>query len=314
MSLTMIGNQNIIFFCACYTIYNLVWGLQYLAMDTIIMDAITPNIENYIYKIDYWFTNLAMAFGALLGGIMYHQNKALLFFIAFIIFLLVLMALWKCVPKDESSKPIKTDMTKNMFSIFNSYEVVLKDIRFIMLTIGFSMIMMGELSASSYIAVQLKEEFSTDLIFHIDGVKMYSVLMIVNTILVITATYMISKIIVNYTEKKILILGLAMYIIGYSQITYLNDFYLLIIFMIIATIGEIIYVPIYAENMFKIIPKDKRGTYSALNSLGFNFAELVARFGIVLGVFLSSKMMGLYTFIFLCIGAVFNERLYLWSL
>ena len=39
------------------------------------MDAITPDIESYIYKIDYWLTNVAVALGALLGGILYSNNQ-----------------------------------------------------------------------------------------------------------------------------------------------------------------------------------------------------------------------------------------------
>ena len=35
------------------------------------MDAITPEVEQYIYKISYWLTNIAVAFGALIGGLMY---------------------------------------------------------------------------------------------------------------------------------------------------------------------------------------------------------------------------------------------------
>ena len=39
-----------------------------------------------------------------------------------------------------------------------------------------------------------------------------------------------------------------------------------------------------------MIPEDKRGTYSAVNTIGFNFSELLARLGIVLGtIFLLFK-------------------------
>lgn len=55
--------------------------------------------------------------------------------------------------------------------------------------------------------------------------------------------------------------------------------------MIIATIGEMVYSPILEENRFKMVPSHKRGTYSAVHALGFNLAELLARFGIILGVF-----------------------------
>ncbi len=57
--------------------------------------------------------------------------------------------------------------------------------------------------------------------------------------------------------KKALITGLLIYIVGYSGLTYLNQFGLLVVFMIIATVGEIIYSPIVSEQRFKIIPEAK---------------------------------------------------------
>ncbi|MEJ7542249.1 MDR family MFS transporter [Staphylococcus intermedius] len=297
-------HQSIALFCICYAIYNIVWGLQYPAMDTIIMDAITPDNENFIYKIDYWLTNVATAFGALIGGLLYHNYKATLLFLAFFIFFAVFGALWKWLPKDDR-RFSKNITTIHPIRIIKSYESVLKDRRFILMTLGFSILMMGELSASSYIAIRLKESFNPIHIaqLNIDGVKMYSILMIVNTVIVISCTYIISKWTIPYNQKYILLYGMIMYVVGYANVTYLNHFYLLIVFMIVATIGEIIYVPIFDVNRFKMIPEDKRGTYSAFNSLGFNLSELMARFGILLGVFLTSWGMAVYMLIILSIGA-----------
>ena len=300
------GSSYIIFFSICYAIYNIVWGVQYPAMDTIIMDAITADVERYIYKIDYWLTNLALAFGALMGGILYHNNKSTLFFIAFLIFILVFLSLLRWLPK-ETHVTEKRSLSMHPFNVLKSYEQVFKDRRFMVMTLGFSIMMMGELSASSYIAIRLKAEFNTISVafFNIDGVKLYSLLMIVNTIVVITCTYFVTKIILKLSVKKSLILGLIFYVICYASITYLNEFYSLILLMFIATIGEIIYSPILDEQRFKIIPENKRGTYSAFNALGFNLSELIARLGIILGVYLSSIGMGIYMFIFLSIGAFF---------
>lgn len=201
----------------------------------------------------------------------------------------------------------KRSLSMHPFNVLKSYEQVFKDRRFMVMTLGFSIMMMGELSASSYIAIRLKAEFNTISVafFNIDGVKLYSLLMIVNTIVVITCTYFVTKIILKLSVKKSLILGLIFYVIGYASITYLNEFYSLILLMFIATIGEIIYSPILDEQRFKIIPENKRGTYSAFNALGFNLSELIARLGIILGVYLSSIGMGIYMFIFLSIGAFF---------
>ncbi len=43
--------------------------------------------------------------------------------------------------------------------------------------------------------------------------------------------------------------------------------------MIIATVGEIIYWPIVSEQRFKIIPKAKRGTYSAVNAFSISLGN-----------------------------------------
>ncbi|PCF46426.1 MFS transporter [Staphylococcus delphini] len=298
------SHQSIALFCICYAIYNIVWGLQYPAMDTMIMDAITPDIENFIYKIDYWLTNVATALGALIGGLLYHNYKATLLFLAFLIFFAVFGALWKWLPKDHGH--FSNDLTTiHPIRIIKSYDTVLKDRRFIFMTLGFSILMMGELSASSYIAIRLKETFNPIhfAYLNIDGVKMFSILMVVNTVIVISCTYIISKWSMSYNQKYILLLGMVMYVVGYASVTHLNHFYLLIVFMMVATIGEIIYVPIFDVNRFKMIPENKRGTYSAFNSLGFNLSELIARFGILLGVFLTSWGMAIYMLIILSIGA-----------
>ncbi|CUG11097.1 multidrug MFS transporter, partial [Staphylococcus aureus] len=85
---------QIIGFCVAYAIFTIVWGLQFPVMDTLIMDAITEDVEHYIYKISYWMTNLSVAIGALLGGLMYGYSMLLLFLIAACIFLIVLFILY----------------------------------------------------------------------------------------------------------------------------------------------------------------------------------------------------------------------------
>ncbi|HDP1972758.1 TPA: MFS transporter [Staphylococcus aureus] len=303
---------QIIGFCVAYAIFTIVWGLQFPVMDTLIMDAITEDVEHYIYKISYWMTNLSVAIGALLGGLMYGYSMLLLFLIAACIFLIVLFILYIWLPQDRNQ--VKQSYDKRhasryqklqIMNIFRSYKLVLKDRNYMLLISGFSIIMMGEFSISSYIAIRLKDQFETISIgsYDITGAKMLAILLMINTVVVILLTYSISKVVLKIDFKKALITGLLIYIVGYSGLTYLNQFGLLVVFMIIATVGEIIYSPIVSEQRFKIIPKAKRGTYSAVNALGIHFSETLARLGIVLGVFLTSLQMGLYMFIVLTIGA-----------
>ena len=53
MAISLIENLNNIFlFCLTYAIFSVIWGLQFPAMSAIVMDAITPDVENIVYKID----------------------------------------------------------------------------------------------------------------------------------------------------------------------------------------------------------------------------------------------------------------------
>lgn len=90
------------------------------------------------------------------------------------------------------------------------------------MTFDFSILMMGELSASSYIVIRLKEIFNPIHLayLNIDGVKMFSILMIVNTVIVISCTYIISKWSMSYNQKYILLLGMVMDVVGYANVTH----------------------------------------------------------------------------------------------
>ncbi|AKL93036.1 MDR family MFS transporter [Staphylococcus capitis] len=311
-----VSNQTllIMIFCIAYTVFSISSGMIAPLIETMIMDAITPEVEHYIYKVSYWLTNVAVACGAFLGGAMYHANKSALFLIAFVIFVLVFVALYIWIPNDNA-KPLKKegqtfDNVLSLKGFLRNYQLVLKDKLFMYLIIGSSILLMGELSTSSYVSIRLKKEFETLSMFNvsIDGVKMYSILIMTNTLVVIALTYFVSKYILKMNNQKALFVGLIMYVVGYSGITYLNDFTLLIIVMVIATLGEMIYSPITEEHRYKMIPAQKRGTYSAIRALSFNFAQLIARLGIILGVLMNALGMTIYMALILTLGSILLYR------
>ncbi|MFJ5965910.1 MFS transporter [Bacillus sp. NPDC093026] len=297
--------ENIFIFCLSYIIFSIIWGLQFPAMDAIIMDAITPKVENFVFKFDYWLENTAIALGMFLGGVFYHTNKSALIFLSSLIFFFVLLSLWKWFPNLISVNKTNKEIYK-FSSIIKSYKQVFKDKRYVLLIVAFSLLVTAELSTSSYVALRLQEDFNSlsFMNFTIDGVRMFSLVMITNTIIVVSMSFLILKVFSKFSNKASLIIGLTLYLIGYTNITHLNSFYLLIFAMAIAAIGEIIYSPIVQEQKYKLIPQDKRGSYSAIGNVGFNLSELLARLGIILGTFLSVFGMTVYMLLILLIGSI----------
>lgn len=295
--------EYLVYFCIAYVFFTILNSLEHPAMDAIVMDAVTPDVEKFIFKFGYWLNNTATAIGMLLGAAFYQSNKALMLFIAALTFFLVFIALLKWIPQTTH---IKMASSYNIKDIFSNYGKVIKDKTYILLMFAFSLLLSAELSMSSYVALRLERTFESFSLFtfHIDGVKMFSNLMVTNTISVVLFSYVILQGNKYFKEKHFLIIGFALYLIGYVSLTYLNSFSLLLIAMLLATSGEIIYSPIYQEKQYKLIPEDMRGSYSAFGSLGFHFSELISRFGILLGTFLSVFGMSIYMTCIILIGAI----------
>lgn len=109
-------------------------------------------------------------------------------------------------------------------NIFCSYKLVLKDCNYMLLILGFSIIMMGEFLIFLYIVIRLKDQFEIISIglYDIIGVKMLVILLMINMVVVILFMYLILKVVLKIDFKKVLIIGLLIYIVGYSGLIYFN--------------------------------------------------------------------------------------------
>lgn len=283
--------NNIILFCVSYFIFNICWGLDSPAMNTVILDSISKNNnEDKVFRMIYWLSNLSMAIGFSLGAIINQLNKSVVMFIFssvfFIIYIYIMLSM-----QDTYSKNVPTNKTFSEFT--QSYIEVLKDKRYMLLIILFGIIVMAEYSMSSYVSIRLSNEFTPVKIFGntLTGVDMFSLMMIINTVSIVFLSGIISKIIHIFKNKNIMLIGLLLYAFGYTNITYSNNLYFLLFFILCSTIGEIMYAPIIEQEKYNLTPETRRGTYSGMSNLSYSLAEILARLFIVLGTLLNSYQM-----------------------
>lgn len=302
MAVSLLNDQYIILFCIFYLLFNFTYGAQFPILEATLMNAIVDN-DHDVYKIQYWFNNIATAAGALIGGFFYHWKPYILFIIGFSIFLLIAILYKKWIIASDIQTENKKMNTRN---IVKTYISIFKDKPYIFLLLGYSFILIGEFSLSSYVSVKLKEQFHNITIFNIniDGVLMFSILMFTNTVIVVILTGIISKISKKTSPSKQLLIGFIMYTIGYFIVSYSNFFSILLIAMILATIGEIIYAPIYNVLKFRLIPQKNRGSYLAISSLGFHFSQIVSRLLLVLYVYISVTNMSIILGCILILGSM----------
>ncbi|WP_414049620.1 MFS transporter [Macrococcus animalis] len=287
-------------------VLNLVVGqFRRPALRAIVQDSATNENRKIIYQLDYWLINLSLALGAAIGGLFYHDHKLFLFLI--LAFSSLIIAIVYTIFISETRAFIAEKTHKNVFKdLLHSYIQVSKNKPFVILVIGSICIMYAELSTSSYVAVRLAETFETIDIngFKMTGVRMFSTINIVNTLIVVTFTFIVGRLIQKFKVKQIMICGLVIYGLGYVILTSANNLWIILLAITIATFGELIYAPIKNAEELDLIPADQRGAYGAFSNLGFNATDLMTKFAIILGAYLNPYAMSGVMFVIVLIGSI----------
>lgn len=306
LSITVTMNGvGLVIFCITVFIFELLFAASQPIFEAAIMDAIYEDVREYVYQLNYWIFNIGTAIGMLLGALLYLGHKHLLF----ILFFIAMLISWYLFEKYYDVEQVinkREDLTSKFKHFIDSYHTVLKDKYYMLLNIGFMMVIMAELSLNSYVVVRLKEAFEPIYIlgFYIDGVRMFSIIMIVNTLVVATLTFTVNRI-VDATSKRIaFIVGIVFYTVGYSILMSSTTFWILCLFSMIATIGELIYSPIQNAQRFLMIPDDKRSTYNTFSMISFYGGNILARFGLIIGAFILPWMMSVYVAVIVLLGFV----------
>ncbi|WP_137789377.1 MFS transporter [Bacillus sp. E(2018)] len=307
MTVSLLPKQNwILLFAMAYIGFTVTSSLGRPAMHAIIMDSTTPENRKEVYTLDYWMINLSMAIGAALGGLLYVSHQIELFVLLTVTSISIPIAygIWL---RDEFTGFLKKTHENVFLDLFQNYKVALKDSAFVKVVIGGTFIFSAEFTLNSYIGIRLAETFDSFHIgnFEITGVRMLSMLNIQNMLMVVCFTFLINRFTDRFSKKNALLIGLLLYGIGYVTVTSANAWYVLLLFNVIATMGELIYSPIKEAEKANMIPSDKRGSYSAFANVSFSGADMLARSTIILGAFLVPMMMSVYMGVVIMIGAFF---------
>ncbi|KAA0547077.1 MFS transporter [Bacillus sp. BGMRC 2118] len=304
MAASLVPVSKIIWlFAAAYIGFVITSSLGRPSMNAIIMDSTTPENRKAVYTLDYWLINLSMAIGAVIGGLLYVNYQLELFIL--LTFTSVIIPIAYSIWLQEGVKEKVEKKHSNVFlDLLDNYKVALKDSAFVKVVVGSTFIFAAEFSLNSYIGIRLSETFKTINIgeFDLSGVRMLSLLNIQNMLLVVCLTFFISKLTDRLSTKRAILIGLTLYGIGYVTVTSANEWYFLLLFNVIATIGELIYSPIREAEQANMIPHDKRGSYSAFSNISYSGADLIARSTIILGAFLAPMMMSVYIGMIIMLG------------
>jgi DHA1 family multidrug resistance protein B-like MFS transporter len=279
------------------TVNSICWGLSGPAGQAMLIDVSTPEQRKLMYSITYWATNFSIAAGGIVGGFFFKTHLfALMVSLAIVAFLVAIVVVFFIQESYVKPEPPSSEAgVKSRFGLFSSYKRVLRDRLFVGFILGNLLVFTMEMHLTNYIGIRLSDVMpnQTFLFWKVDGVKMLGFLRTENTVLVVLTSIAVIKIISKFKDRSVLLVGSLMFVVGYSVLTVSTNIWVLTIFMVLATLGEVSKTPVQQTYMAAIPPEDARSSYMALSGLVFNGSSFITSLFVTLSAFLSPLWMSI---------------------
>lgn len=270
-----------------FMINTMCWGFTSPVNNAMLIDTTKPHERKYMYSISYWVTNLSIALGGLIGGFLFYTYFfELLIGLTVGAFASVILVTFFLKDNLTVKKTSRTSLNYKDFLI--SYEFVLKDKLFMLFFIAGVLIVSAEFQLTNYIAIRMGEDFPTQnlLGWSFDGVNVLGILRAESALLIVVLSLFIMKFVNKFKDSTILIIGSFVYSTSYGVISYIDNLVLLLIFMLFATAGELIRMPVQQSMLAALPPENLRSSYMAIDSLSTNIARIICAITVTISAFL----------------------------
>ncbi len=272
------------------TVNSICWGLAGPANQAMLIDVSRPEERKSMYTIMYWANNLSIAFGGAIGGFMFREY----FFELLLALSITSLIAWTLITFfiEESYIPNKTEKKtapQHVKQLFSNYYSVFKDKLFVLYVLAGIFVLSMEFQLTSYMSIRLSEGLPIQNLLGIEfgGIEMVGFLRTENTFLVVILALFATKLVSNLNDQNVLITSCIVFVAGYAVISYSNNIWLLFGAMFLATVAEVLRVPVQQNYMANLPPEHARSSYLAVNGLTYNVSNLICSLTITLSAYLS---------------------------
>ena len=237
------------------------------AEEAMMIDVSTVKNRKFIYAMIYWVINLAVMIGAGLGGWFFKTARFQLLIGtaigALISLIIVLVWITETLPKDK-----RPTHGQSVWAAVKSYRTVFADrryMKFMVASIGATIIFT---SPDYYLAAHLSQTFHTIDIAGVEifGQRMLSIVTMVNTFMIVLMMGMMTKLFKHWSEMKASAVGTALQGGSFAIMFLLTDFWPLMVFTVILTLGEMIVTPASQSLRAEMMNPEKIGAYSGFSA------------------------------------------------
>ncbi|MBS0950111.1 MFS transporter [Weissella minor] len=275
------------------------------AEQAMMIDLTDDENRRMVFAVMYWVSNLGMLIGASLGAWFFRDYlfELLLMMVGLILINFMIVYFGMHETYVNANKQIASASVKTLLT---GYYSVLKDKRYALLIVSAVLFAVTPASLDFYLPVHLTESFQVIEIFgqEIYGQRMFSIVGIINTIIVITLTAVITKAVKRMQLFNVFATGLLLEGAGIATSFILNNFWPIVFTTLVFSIGEIIESPAQETIQASMMDPNRIGAYSGLNSITFPISFLIASLLVSASSFTSNVVIAIVVFIMVLISMI----------
>lgn len=281
-------------------------GLLWPAFNAMLIDVSTPESRKSMYRITYWSNNLSYSIAGMVGAYFFSRYLFELFLAAAAMSLVSVIVTQLFISETLPNAPeakitAKVDRPPKKTNILSSYLTVFRNSTFLLFILAACLTNSVEKNLYEYMGIRLDAQMHDAawlpwLQGHVDGLEMQGYLRTENTLLVVILSLFIGRLI-RRSDGKMMLFAIFLNVIGYAYMAFGNQPSVLLLSMLIATIGELTYVPIMQALQANIIPDDSRSAYMAVGGMSYQVSVVLAGLNVILGGFIPAGGMGLIIFL-----------------
>ncbi|WP_217556611.1 MFS transporter [Paenibacillus sp. GbtcB18] len=281
------------------------WGLSKPAADAMLIDVTEPAARKFMYRITYWLNNLSISIAGIIGAFLFSSHLFELLLgasvVTFISYLVTLIWLSETLqPAAGHGEREGVPKTGGPFHILKSYGEVFRDRTFMIYVLASLLMVSVEFNLTEYIGIRLERDIHGAVLLPgmtgLNGLELLGILRTENTFAIVVLSLFTGYLLKKYGGTRTMFVGLFLNIAGYSYLAMGNHPWALLVLMLIATIGELVYVPIKQAFLVNIVPDHARSSYMAVNGMLYSGAHFICAINVVIGGFLPAWGMALVLF------------------
>ncbi|CAM4004182.1 MFS transporter [Cohnella lubricantis] len=266
------------------------------AIDAMLIDVSAPETRKSIYRVNYWAKNLSLSIAGVVGAYLFSDYlfEIFIFVAAMSLITVLVMQLFisETMPDLRNANANKDASLSKRTSLWASYRLVVRDSTFMLYLLAGLLTVSIERNLSNYMSIRLEDQMQEAawlpwLSGHVSGLEMLGFLRTENTLLVVVLSLFIGRLF-RRSDGRMMLIAIALNVIGYTYIALGSQPSLLILFMFIATVGEVLYLPIMQALLANLVPDGSRSAYMAVNGMSYQVSTMIAGLNVILGGFFSA--------------------------